>query len=746
MGCQRKAPLRVAQIVHVQRKEDKLRPCRPWPRRAGREGFPTQGQQAELHTAVHCLEDLAPILEVVEAGQRAALHHLLKIELGGVVGGDACGRDDAGAPGAAQQLARQFGKDGVGIHIAPSAQGKATAAAQERALFLSPGQVALKGVVQRRVLFAQLVDHALASRGIGRIGNGRVARREPLLLLQLHPLPRRITQHHVEPRVRALKDIREGQRPVEEAVALRQFAGQAARLGGRRLAAPQPAQRAVGGRGRAARPGQRPEEGRRPQVSRQPPPLERVGLGQFGKGARPLLGVGHALFGHLHQPLLAPRQDVADAGELLFLWPEEIELAGALLLVAPAQLGGRRLVVAGDGLERVVGQLGGRLQVEDAHQTVARLDVGVQKAERLARLQRLHPQRHLAQLHRRLVQVHPVETAPRHFARRRAQFIGRWLLVARARPRQVVRQSSRRGDEKMARTAGRVDDLDGEDRLFLGRLFASRPTQPMGDDRLQRALQQTVDELRRRVVAAGGLAFGTGAGGQGKVAGLQIELGVKLQQRFVDAAQLLRVQVAIIHGQAHVVLGGEEQVPQGLQEVPVGDLLLVQRGAGLGRKEKAAQAGQSQRRITSAQQGEEQAQLAIEVRVGRAAPIGGQVAQAAQAEEALVSLALLGRGLGREQQVPLLRHRQKDDAVDQAAQLVVEVLPAQVAAAQVGAQLAVGRVAQKAAAQGLDGFLHAVAQRVQRARPLLCGHVGPAFQPAGCRLGRREFEVLRRFT
>src|SRR5690606_39431762 len=48
------------------------------------------------------------------------------------------------------------------------------------------------------VLGLQGRDQLLAGRRVRRRRDLRVPRREPFLLLQLHPLPRRVAQHHVE--------------------------------------------------------------------------------------------------------------------------------------------------------------------------------------------------------------------------------------------------------------------------------------------------------------------------------------------------------------------------------------------------------------------------------------------------------------------------------------------------------------------------------------------------------------------
>ena len=74
---------------------------------------------------------------------------------------------------------------------------------------------------ERRIALRQVLDQPLARGLVGRLAISRIAAGEELLLLQLDPLPRRVAERHVE--AAAGEDLGELERPVEEAVLLRQL-------------------------------------------------------------------------------------------------------------------------------------------------------------------------------------------------------------------------------------------------------------------------------------------------------------------------------------------------------------------------------------------------------------------------------------------------------------------------------------------------------------------------------------------
>ena len=96
-----------------------------------------------------------------------------------------------------------------------------------------------------------------------------------------------------------------------------------------------------------------------------------------------------------------------------------------------------------------------------------------------------------------------------------------------------------------------------------------------------------------------------------------------------------------------------------------------------------------------------QPQALPQVGVAPAALALGQAAQAGGGIDISDSARCFGRsGLRQKQQVAVFGHEQEDQPVDQAQQLAVIVLAVELAAFQLLAQRLVGRMRQKALAQG----------------------------------------------
>ena len=164
----------------------------------------------------------------------------------------------------------------------------------------------------------------------------------------------------------------------------------------------------------------------------------------------------------------------------------ERELAGELLGVALAQLGDDLLVVAEDRLERVGGDAGGDQLGGGAEEAVAEHDPVVEERERPAWLERLHPQRHLAELDGHRVHVDAVDAAADDVAqRRRGRSSGEGSGSLAADRGEPFGDSVGGGDQEVAGAAGGVDDGEGEDRL-LGVLGCGG----LVEDGLERGVEQ----------------------------------------------------------------------------------------------------------------------------------------------------------------------------------------------------------------------------------------------------------------
>ncbi|MNZ94686.1 hypothetical protein D3C78_1138000 [compost metagenome] len=203
---------------------------------------------------------------------------------------------------------------------------------------------------------------------------------EELLLLQLDALPRRITQHYIETSLLAFEHLRKGQPPVEEALAagdpLRQFGhfwAELALMGGNKFLVGWDQPRMLGILGH--------EEGGGVEVFQLPRLPGFVALLRSLPGG--LLGrdLFHGVF----------RERFPAAGQAAAHAQADGQLLGCLL-VALLRFAGNCLAVAGQRLVGVVGNA--RLQhrrIEYADQRIAALDMCVEKAQRLARLQRFQP-------------------------------------------------------------------------------------------------------------------------------------------------------------------------------------------------------------------------------------------------------------------------------------------------------------------------------------------------------------------
>src|SRR6266404_3324625 len=98
------------------------------------------------------------------------------------------------------------------------------------------------------------------------------------------------------------------------------------------------------------------------------------------------------------------------------------------------------------------------------------------------------------------------------------------------------------GDQEVAAAAGGVADLEGENSpLGIGL--------PGGlvKHRIERRVEQALDQIRRRVVAARSLSLVAARRSQLEGAGVRANLGVQLEERLVHAAQLLGAEVTEIH-------------------------------------------------------------------------------------------------------------------------------------------------------------------------------------------------------
>ena len=110
------------------------------------------------------------------------------------------------------------------------------------------------------------------------------------------------------------------------------------------------------------------------------------------------------------------------------------------------------------------------------------------------------------------------------------------------------------GDEEVAAAAGGVADREVEDGL-LGVLGLLGVVQ----DRVEGGVEDEVDQIAGRVVAAGGLALVAGDGLQGEDLARRITAGDELEEGLVDRAEFFGTEVAEVDVPSGLALGLDDR-------------------------------------------------------------------------------------------------------------------------------------------------------------------------------------------
>ena len=233
------------------------------------------------------------------------------------------------------------------------------------------------------------------------------------------------------------------------------------------------------------------------------------------------------------------------------------------------------------GLKASSGMPSARSARGGAEEAVADTDVVVEEGERLAGLEGLHPEADLAQLDGHRVDVDAVEAAADDVAqgvRGWPRASGSSSPVRTAARRRAMRWAA--AMRKWPRADSRVADLEGEEGLAR-RSTPCLAAHGLSHDRIERGVEQALDERVGRVVAAGGLALVAGSGLKLEGAGVGVDVGVQLQQALVDAAELLGAEVAVVHGAADVAILDKCERMDGGEEMAIRDEAVrqIRRGA-----------------------------------------------------------------------------------------------------------------------------------------------------------------------
>jgi hypothetical protein len=151
---------------------------------------------------------------------------------------------------------------------------------------------------------------------------------------------------------------------------------------------------------------------------------------------------------------------------------------------------------------------------------------------------------------------------------------------------------------------------------------------------------------------------------------------------------------------------------------------------------EAAEGGQTQRRLAGTEASEGDGQRLPEVGMAVVAAVAcGEPAQPPEAVAGEVAGFCLGAGVGGEDEFAVLDGGEEDEAIDEAQQLLEVGLGGELAGFDAATQLKVGRVGEKARAEGAQGVGDAVAQAVAGADAVFLGGVAPAFERAVSRFG-----------
>ena len=222
----------------------------------------------------------------------------------------------------------------------------------------------------------------------------------------------------------------------------------------------------------------------------------------------------------------------------------------------------------------------------------------VEEGERLARLHRLEPEVHAAELGRHGVQIDAVEAVADAVAESGAVGLRAGLGVAGADRREPLGEAMGGANEKVAAAHGRVAHLEGEDGLLGVR--AALAGEAFGEERLEGGVEADLHERVGRVVGAGGFAFVAGGQAQGKTVGGEgggrVDLGVEFEELFVDAAELFAAEVLVVDGAAAVLIDDVGEAADGGEEGGVGEGGGVEQAEGGVAPEVAAEAEQAERR------------------------------------------------------------------------------------------------------------------------------------------------------
>ena len=255
--------------------------------------------------------------------------------------------------------------------------------------------------------------------------------------------------------------------------------------------------------------------------------------------------------------------------------------------------------------------------------------MALQERERQPRIDRLHPQAHLADLDRQRIHVDAVD-APPHDVAERALVVVRCGRTPRPDASDAIGEPARRRQQEVPRPAGGVDNRQLEERIdgTVG-MSVDRAL----DDGIESACEEELHEFVRRVVAPGRLpcmASTLVGARKGERTSVRGDLRNQLEKALVDVAKLIRTHVAPVHANEPGGFAKPRQLEEGAEEHAILQVRRVDVRALLPR-EQAGEGGQPEPRFATCKAPEDDPDGLPEIALAIVrAPADGPVAKATE--------------------------------------------------------------------------------------------------------------------
>ena len=343
----------------------------------------------------------------------------------------------------------------------------------------------------------------------------------------------------------------------------------------------------------------------------------------------------------------------------------------------------------------------------------------VEEGERLAGDVGFEPEGNFAQLDGERIEVHAVDAVADDVAHGFAEGGGAGLVVAGAEDGERGTDAPGGGKEDVAGAAGHVADFEREEgALFLrdGGLF-----QRVGDEVVERVLEERLDEFLRRVVGAGAGAFVAGGEGEVQPAQRGDDLRLVFEEALIDGAEFFDIEVLVVGADelAGVAVAEDGEIAQAAEKRGVVERGFAQWAEGLGVKEVAAE-GFDAERVADAgfiEESEGAAERGPAVGVAQVGEVAlfREPAKSGEAVVCVVEGALFGIAADGEDEVALLDDHEEEEPIDEAEELGVK-LGGEIGRGGEGAQGVVGGVIEEAVGEVEDGGFDRAAEAVADAR------------------------------